>query len=108
MGSPRFDTLSARTTGAEKERGSMRRIWPIVFSLLIPVAFSGGYLLATDSAWTACVLQVPEGPHGVPSVCADISSTGVATGLGFGIVGVVVWAVAWAVASFMSSRRGAS
>ena len=86
----------------------MRRIWPIVFSLLIPVAFSGGYLLATDNAWTSCMLQVPEGPRGVPPVCADISSTGVATGLGFGIVGVIVWGVVWGVAGLRSSRRVAS
>ena len=31
----------------------------------------------------------------MPSVCADISSTGVTTALFFGIAGLLVWAVAW-------------
>jgi hypothetical protein len=86
----------------------MRRLLLMVFSLLIPLAFSGGYMLATANAWDACVLQVPRGPHGVPAVCGDISMTGIATGLGFGVTGMVVWAIAWAIAWFTFTRRTAS
>ena len=78
------------------------------FSLLIPLAFSGGYMLATDNAWQACLLQVPRGRHGVPAVCGDISMTGIATGLAFGIAGVVIWAIAWAIVWFKFTRRTAS
>ena len=73
----------------------MRRMPLMVSTLLIPIAFAGGYLLATDNAWTSCLLQLPRGRHGVPAVCADISSTGITTGLLFGIVGVIVWGAAW-------------
>jgi hypothetical protein len=87
----------------------MRRVLLLlVLTLLIPIAFSGGYMLATDHAWKACLLQVPRGRHGVPAVCGDISSTGIATGLFFGITGAIVWAIAWAMAWFISSRRAAS
>ena len=72
----------------------MRRLL-LILSLLIPVAFVGGYLMATANARVTCVHQVEaEGP-GMPSVCADISSTGVTTALFFGIAGLLVWAVAW-------------
>lgn len=86
----------------------MNRILLMVFSLLVPLAFSGGYMLATDNAWKACLLQVPRGRHGVPAVCGDISMTGIATGLGVGITGVVVWAIAWAIAWFILKHRAAS
>jgi hypothetical protein len=82
----------------------MRRLLLMVFSLLIPLAFSGGYMLATENAWDTCVLQVPRGRHGVPAVCGDISSTGVATGLFFGIAGVIVWVLVWALVWFESRR----
>jgi hypothetical protein len=83
----------------------MRRLLLMVFSLLIPLAFSGGYMLATDNAWDTCLLQVPRGPHGVPAVCGDISSTGIATGLFFGIAGTLAWALAWGLAWFESTRQ---
>ena len=86
----------------------MKRIWAVVLSLLIPVAFSGGYLLATDNAFTTCTLQVPEGQRGVAPVCADISSTGVTTGLTAGIFGLLVWALIWGLAGFRVSRLEAS
>jgi hypothetical protein len=87
----------------------MRKAWLLlVFSLLIPVAFAGGYLLATESAWDACISQVPPGPHGVPAACGDIWTTGAATGLFSGITGAIVWAVGWAIAWFASTRRAAS
>lgn len=86
----------------------MRRLLLMVFSLLIPLAFSGGYMLATDNAWQACLLQVPRGQHGVPAVCGDISMTGIATGLFFGISGAIIWAIAWAIVWFASKRRAAS
>jgi hypothetical protein len=85
----------------------MRRPLLMLFSLLIPLAFAGGYMLATENAWDTCVLQVPRGPQGVPAVCGDISSTGIATGLFFGITGVIVWALVWALVWF-ESRRAAS
>ncbi len=86
---------------------SMRRASLMVFSLLIPVAFAGGYMLATENAWEACLLQIPRGPHGVPAACADIWSTGTVTGLFFGIAGVIAWAIAWAIAWFASTRQAA-
>ena len=87
----------------------MRKAWlPLVFSLLIPVAFAGGYMLATESAWDACISQVPEGPHGVPAACSDIWTTGAATSIISGMAGAIVWAVGWAIAWFVSIRRAAS
>jgi hypothetical protein len=86
----------------------MRRLLLMVFSLLIPLAFSGGYMLATANAREACVLQVPRGPHGVPPVCGDISGTGTATGLFFGVTGAIIWTIAWAIAWFASTRQAAS
>jgi hypothetical protein len=65
------------------------------FSFLVPLAFSGGYMLATANARVTCVLQVPRERHGMPAVCADISSTGITSGLLFGAVGLIIWALAW-------------
>jgi hypothetical protein len=48
----------------------MRRLLLMVFSLLIPLAFSGGYMLATDNAWDTCLLQVPEGHMASPQSVA--------------------------------------
>ena len=76
----------------------MNRTWLMVLSLLIPLAFAGGYLLATDSAWDACLLQVPRERHGARAVCGDISSSGTITGLFFGIVGASIWAIGWGIA----------
>jgi len=75
----------------------MSRTWLMVFSLLIPLAFAGGYLLATDSAWDTCLLQVPRERHGTPAVCGDISSSGTTAALFFGIVGVTIWALGWGI-----------
>jgi hypothetical protein len=86
------------------KREPMGRALLMVSSLLIPVAFAGGYLLATANARVTCVLQVPRDGRGMPAVCADISSTGITTGLLFGIFGVILWAIGWAVAWFKLSR----
>jgi hypothetical protein len=80
----------------------------IVSTLLIPIAFSGGYMLATANARVTCTLQVPREARGMPAVCADISSTGITTGLLFGVFGVIVWAIAWAIAWFSFTRQAAS
>ena len=83
----------------------MRKRMPlIVATLLIPLGFAGGYVMATANARTSCVLQVEREPMGIPAVCADISSTGITTGLLFGIAGVIVWAVAWFVIIRRTSR----
>jgi hypothetical protein len=82
----------------------MRRGLLMLLSLLIPVAFSGGYMLATANARVTCVLQVPEGRRGMPAVCADISSTGITTGLLLGVAGVVLWAIAWGIV-WLARRR---
>ena len=65
----------------------MSRTWLMVFSLLIPLAFAGGYLLATDSAWDTCLLQVPRERHGTPVVCGDISSSGTTTAYSLALSG---------------------
>jgi hypothetical protein len=85
----------------------MRRLLLVIFSLLIPLAFAGGYMLATENAWDTCMFQVPRGAQGVPAVCGDISSTGIATGLFFGIAGTVAWALIWALVWFESTRQAA-
>jgi hypothetical protein len=76
----------------------------MLFSFLIPMAFAGGYLLATANARVTCTLQVGDESRGMPPVCADISSTGVTTGLLFGVVGFVAWAVGW----ILSARTNVS
>lgn len=73
----------------------MRRMPLMVSTIFIPLAFAGGYLLATANARVTCVLQVEQEPRGMPAVCADISSTGITTGLLFGIAGAIVWGAAW-------------
>jgi hypothetical protein len=75
----------------------------MVASLLIPAAFAGGYMLATDNAWVTCMHQVEPERTGVPAVCADISSTGISTGLFFGIVGLAVWGIIWVVFARLST-----
>ena len=86
----------------------MSRTWLMILSLLIPLAFAGGYLLATDSAWNACLLQVPQERHGTPAVCGDISSSGTTTALFFGIVGASIWAIGWGIAWLYSRKTSSS
>jgi hypothetical protein len=76
----------------------------MVMSLLVPLAFTGGYMLATVNARVTCLHQVEPEPTGMPAVCADISSTGVSTALFFGIAGLVIWVTAWFVFSFGFAR----
>jgi hypothetical protein len=64
-------------------------------TLLLPLAFAGGYMLATANARVACVSQVETQSKGMPPVCADISSTGVTTALFFGMAGLAAWGLAW-------------
>jgi hypothetical protein len=78
----------------------------MLFSLLVVVAFAGGYLLATANARVTCETQSEESASGIPAMCADISSTGVTTALFFGIAGLVVWAAAWFVFGREGTRSG--
>jgi hypothetical protein len=73
------------------------KLLAMTLSLFIPVAFAGGYMLATVNARVTCIYQVEPEQAGIPAVCADISSTGVSTALFFGISGLVLWAVAWGI-----------
>lgn len=78
----------------------MRTRLLIVSTLLIPVAFSGGYVLATANARATCRLQAA-----TSSLCGAISSEGTTSALIFGIVGVVVWAIGWAIVWAQRSER---
>jgi hypothetical protein len=77
----------------------MKRL-AMLFSLLIPFAFAGGYILATANARVTCIHGIEAEAPAVHPVCADITTQGV-TALFFLIVGVVLWAVIW----FAFTRR---
>jgi hypothetical protein len=64
----------------------------LIAGLLVPAAFTGGYLLATVEAENTCQLQVEREPgSGIASVCADIGNSGVTNALFFGAAGLVLF-----------------